>query len=79
MRHCLPAAALLLAGLTPQIATAQTTIIERDRPDTVVVDRPVSERKTVETRETSDGCSSKTVTKTNDLGDRKTVTKESCD
>ena len=79
MRLLVPAAALLLAGLTPQIATAQTTIIERDRPDTVVVDRPSTEGKTVETHESSDGCSSKTVTKTNDMGDRKTVHKESCD
>lgn len=79
MRLLVPAAAMLLAGLVPQIAAAQTTVIERDRPDTVVVDRPATERKTVETRETSDGCSSKTVTKTNDLGDRKTVHKESCD
>jgi hypothetical protein len=79
MRLLVPAAALLLAGLTPQIAAAQTTVIERDRPSTVVVDRPDVEHKTVETRESSDGCSSKTVTKTNDLGDRKTVHKESCD
>lgn len=79
MRLFVPAAALLLAGLTPHFAAAQTTVIERDRPDTVVVDRPSTERKTVETRESSDGCSSKTVRKTNDMGDSKTVTKESCD
>ena len=78
MRLIAPAAAILLAGLTPQIAAAQTTVIERERP-AVIVDRPATESKTVERRETSDGCSSKTVTKTNELGDRKTVTKESCD
>lgn len=58
---------------------AETTVIRRDAPDTVVVDRPARESSTVERRETSDGCSSKTVTKENELGDRKTVTKESCD
>ena len=58
---------------------AETTVIRRDAPDTVVVDRPSTESRTVERRESSDGCSSKTVTKENDLGDRKTVTKESCD
>jgi hypothetical protein len=78
MRLIAPAAAILLAGLTPQIAAAQTTVIERERP-AVIVDRPATESKTVERRETSDGCSSKTVTKTNELGDRKTVHKESCD
>jgi hypothetical protein len=77
MRLLMPAA-FLIAGLTPQLAAAQTTIIHRDAPD-VVVDRPSVEHKTVERRESSDGCSSKTVTKTNDMGDRKTVTKESCD
>lgn len=78
MRLIVPAAAILLAGLTPHFAAAQTTVIERDRP-AVVVDRPATESKTVETRESGDGCSSKTVTKTNELGDRKTVHKESCD
>lgn len=79
MRLLVPATALLLAGLTPQIASAQTTVIERDRPSTVVVDRPSVEHKTVETRESSDGCSSKTVHKTNEFGDSKTVHKETCD
>ncbi|SFL07533.1 hypothetical protein [Methylorubrum salsuginis] len=75
----LAAAALTLAGLTG--ASAQTTVIERDAPDRVVVDRPATTSSTtVERREsTSTGCSSKTVTKENDVGDRKTVTKESCD
>ncbi|GLS56761.1 hypothetical protein [Methylobacterium gregans] len=78
MRLLVPAA-FVLAGLLPQVASAETTVIRRDAPDTVVVDRPAVERKTVETRETSDGCASKTVSKTNEYGDRKTVTKESCD
>ncbi|MFC6789837.1 hypothetical protein ACFQE0_09540 [Methylobacterium komagatae] len=78
MRLIAPAAAILLAGLTPHFAAAQTTVIERDRPD-VVVDRPATESKTVVRRDDGDGCSSKTVTKTNELGDRKTVHKESCD
>ncbi|GJD43903.1 hypothetical protein AFCDBAGC_1764 [Methylobacterium cerastii] len=78
MRILVPAAAILaLAGI--QAATAQTTVIERRAPDTVVVDRPATESKTVETRESSDGCSTKTVTKTNDEGDRKTVSRERCD
>ncbi|AWN35470.1 hypothetical protein [Methylobacterium radiodurans] len=79
MRLLVPAAAIVLASLLPQAASAETTVIRRDAPDTVVVERPAVERKTVETRETSDGCASKTVTKTNEYGDRKTVTKESCD
>lgn len=78
MRLIVPAAAILLAGLTPHFAAAQTTIIEHDRP-AVVVEHPAVEHKTVETHESSDGCSSKTVTKTNELGDRKTVHKETCD
>ncbi|WP_342150664.1 hypothetical protein [Methylorubrum sp. SB2] len=75
----LAAAALTLAGLTG--ASAQTTVIERDAPDRVVVDRPATTSSTtVERREsTTTGCSSKTVTKENEVGDRKTVTKESCD
>ncbi|GAB6845016.1 hypothetical protein HNR00_004404 [Methylorubrum rhodinum] len=75
----LAAAALTLAGLTG--AGAQTTVIERDAPDRVVVDRPATTSSTtVERREsTTTGCSSKTVTKENDMGDRKTVTKETCD
>lgn len=78
MRILAPAAAILaLAGV--QAATAQTTIIERRAPDTVVVDRPATESRTVETRETGDGCSTKTVTRTNDEGDRTTVRKERCD
>ena len=78
MRFSILAAALLtISGAAA--AQAQTTIIERDAPDRVVVDRPSSESRTVERRETSDGCRSKTVTKENEDGDRKSVTKESCD
>lgn len=78
MRLLAPAAAILIAGLTPHFAAAQTTVIERDSP-AVVVEHPDVEHKTVVTRDSSDGCSSKTVTKTNEYGDRKTVHKESCD
>lgn len=78
MRISLLAGAALAAFLGASAVNAQTTVIERDRPD-VVVDRPSSETRTVERRETSDGCSSKTVSKENEVGDRKTVTKETCD
>ena len=40
---------------------------------------PIHQSRTVERRESSDGRPSKTVTKESELGDRKTVTKESCD
>ncbi|KAB1073887.1 hypothetical protein [Methylobacterium planeticum] len=79
MRTSLLTAASLFTILGVQAATAETTVIRRDAPDTVVVDRPATEHKSVETRETSDGCASKTVSKTNEYGDKKTVTKESCD
>ena len=79
MRSSLLAAATLALVIgAPAMAQAETTVIHRDGPD-VVVERPASERKTVETRESGDGCSSKTVTRENDVGDRKTVTKEVCD
>ena len=79
MRTHLLATASIVAAFGIAAAQAQTTVIQRDTPDTVVVDRPASETRSVETRERSDGCSSKSVTKENDVGDRKTVTKESCD
>ncbi|KQP73659.1 MULTISPECIES: hypothetical protein [unclassified Methylobacterium] len=79
MRHPVLAALTLATLFGASAAQAETTVIRRDAPDTVVVDRPASESRTVERRESSDGCSTKTVTKENDLGDRKTVTKESCD
>ncbi|KQO96330.1 hypothetical protein ASF33_08815 [Methylobacterium sp. Leaf92] len=80
MRKSLLAAAAVLTLAGTSGAMAQTTVIERDAPDRVVVDRsPSSSSTTVERREHSDGCASKTVTKENDVGDRKTVTKENCD
>ncbi|GJE46253.1 hypothetical protein [Methylobacterium soli] len=79
MRNTFLAAAALMTVLGAQTASAETTVIRRDAPDAVVVDRPATERKTVETRESGDGCASKTVSKTNEYGDKKTVTKESCD
>ena len=78
MRNALIVAATILTALGVSAAQAETTVIEKSSPD-VVVDRPAGESTTVEKHEHSDGCSSKSVTKENDLGDRKTVTKESCD
>lgn len=79
MRKSIIAALSLTTLFGASAVQAETTVIRRDGPDTVVVDRPASESRTVERRESSDGCSSKTVTKENELGDRKTVTKETCD
>ncbi|SDM23641.1 hypothetical protein SAMN05216360_101289 [Methylobacterium phyllostachyos] len=59
-------------------AQAQTTVIERDRP-AVVVDRPATESKSVTVHDHGDGCVTKTVRKEDDMGDSKTVKKESCD
>ena len=78
MRISILAGAALATILGASAVTAQTTVIERDRTD-VVVDRPASETRTVERRESSDGCSTKTVSKENEVGDRKTITKERCD
>ena len=60
-------------------AQAQTTVIERDRPTDVVVDRPAAESKSVTVRDHGDGCVSKTVRKESDTGDSKTVKSETCD
>ncbi|WP_026597141.1 hypothetical protein [Methylobacterium sp. 77] len=79
MRHHILATAALLTLFGASAVQAQTTIIERDAPDRVIVDRPASESRTVETRESGDGCRTKSVTRENDEGDRKTVTRESCD
>jgi hypothetical protein len=68
-------AALLSLGAAAQ---AQTTVIERDRP-AVVVDRPASESKSVTVHDHGDGCVTKTVRKETDMGDSKTVKKETCD
>lgn len=78
MRTPLIAATALLGILGIQAASAETTVIRRDGP-AEVVDRPATTGTTVERRESGDGCRSKSVTKENDMGDRKTVTKESCD
>lgn len=61
------AASMLVAGS----AFADEVVIHRD-------DAPPPSSTTVEHRESSDGCSSKTVHKENDMGDSKTVTKSDC-
>lgn len=71
----LATAALLSLGVAAQ---AQTTVIERDRP-AVVVDRPASESKSVTEHDHGDGCVTKTVRKEDEMGDSKTVKKETCD
>ncbi len=71
----LAAAALLSLGAAAQ---AQTTVIEHDRP-AVVVERPASESKSVTVHDHGDGCVTKTVRKEDEMGDSKTVTKETCD
>ncbi|MDP4021337.1 hypothetical protein Q8W71_01770 [Methylobacterium sp. NEAU 140] len=76
MRNALLATAALLA--LSGAASAETTVIRRDGPD-VVVDRPATESKSVTVRDRGDGCVSKTVRKENDMGDTKTVHKETCD
>lgn len=78
MRHT-ALAAILVTLVGAGAAQAQTTIIEREVPERVIVERPASESRTVETRETRDGCRVKTVTRENDEGDRKSVTRETCD
>lgn len=79
MRTSLLAAAAALTLFAISSVQAETTVIQRDAPDTVVVDRPSTESKSVTVKDHGDGCTSKTVSKENDVGDRKTVTKESCD
>ena len=76
MRNALLATAALFA--LSGAASAETTVIRRDGPD-VVVDRPATESKSVTVRDRGDGCVSKTVRKENDMGDTKTVHKETCD
>lgn len=78
MRITVLATAATLALLGASSVRAETTVIERGTRD-VVVDRPASESKTVTTHDHGDGCSTKSVSKENDVGDRKTVTRESCD
>ena len=71
----LATAALLSLGAAAQ---AQTTVIVRDRP-AVVIDRPASESKSVTVHDHGDGCVTKTVRKEDEMGDSKTVKKETCD
>ncbi len=80
MRKDLLAAAAILTLLGVSSARAEeTTVIHRDAPDTVVVDRPAAESKSVTVKDHGDGCVSKTVRKENSDGDSKTVHKETCD
>ncbi|GJE62219.1 hypothetical protein [Methylobacterium trifolii] len=79
MRRSLLAAGAVLTLLGVSNVQAQTTVIEREGPDRVVVDRPAAESKSVTVREHGDGCVSKTVKKENADGDRTTVHKETCD
>ena len=79
MRRPILAMAVLLALFGAQSVQAQTTIIEREAPERIIVERPSTETRTVETRESADGCRTKSVTRENDEGDRKTVTRETCD
>ena len=76
MRTTLLATAALLTFCTA--ASAETTVIRRDGPD-AVVDRSATTSKSVTVHEHGDGCTTKTVRKENDMGDSKTVKKESCD
>ncbi|WP_183502188.1 hypothetical protein [Methylobacterium brachythecii] len=80
MRAIFLAAATVVA--LSGVASAQTTIIERDEPAVVVRDRPAA---VIERREVgrdlppAAGCESKTVTRTDDDGETTTVRKERCD
>ena len=68
LKITLVAATMLVTGS----AMADEVTIHRDDVP------PPSSRTTVEKHESSDGCSSKTVHKENDMGDSKTVTKSDC-
>ncbi len=55
------------------------TVIQHDGPDGTVIHRsagPTVEKKVID--HDSDGCSSKTVTKTNEMGDSVSKTKSNC-
>lgn len=69
LKVVLVAATMLVTGT----AFADEVVIHRDD-----VPPPPSTSTTVEHHESSDGCSSKTVHKENDMGDSKTVTKSDC-
>nr|WP_043750632.1 hypothetical protein [Methylobacterium nodulans] len=84
MRHTLIALAALatVAGVSTASRAEDTTVIHRDGPAGTVVDRSTTgtvEKKTVTHSSDGVGCGSKTVHKENDLGESKTVHKESCD
>ena len=75
--------AMTLATLlaTTMIVSAQeTTIIHRQTTPTVTIEKssPTIVERRVETTRSS-GCESKTVRKENELGETKTVHKETCD
>ena len=69
LKVVLVAATMLVTGT----AFADEVVIHRDDAPP-----PPSSSTTVEHHESSDGCSSKTVHKENDMGDSKTVTKSDC-
>jgi hypothetical protein len=74
-------AAILLGALASGTAMAEdTVVIHRSAPGIVVEHEApaVIERRRVDTS-SSVGCESKTVTKTNDEGESKTVRTERCD
>ena len=68
LKVVLVAATMLVTGT----AFADEVVIHHDDVP------PPTSSTTVEHRESSDGCSSKTVHKENDLGDSKTVTQSNC-
>jgi hypothetical protein len=71
----------LAATLIGSAAFAQTTIIrERPAADTTVIHKESTEGTVVKKVETtgSAGCETKSVTKTNDMGDKTTKTKTDC-
>lgn len=79
MKMIVAAMALSLVGTLGALADEKVII---GAPGVVVEHRSeptVVERRSVETTSSRSGCESKTVTKTNDDGDSKTVRKERCD
>ena len=76
-------AAITLATLlatTMVVAAEETTVIRRQSTPTVTIEKgsPTVVERRVETSRSS-GCESKTVRKENELGESKTVHKETCD
>ena len=74
----------LAATLIGSAAFAQTTTIVRDRPadETTVIKRDTMDGSTVVKKKVestgSVGCETKSVTRTNDMGDKVTKTKTDC-